>query len=173
MKGYTIPEPTLKHIVTSLNDFNQDLYGGNNIATEEMFQVKDILEQLAVILCEVWKKDALPTDLIQYCYMLFMSFADTSKFLELVCLERLRQNKLHPDTEHFMNNWFLIAMEEYGEMIREHNTISENRDKPSYKININLNKKADLFFTEVIQFCAVIVRYMELCQKHSETNETV
>ena len=93
------------------------------------------------------------TNILRYVrFILSKHFPDRTDtdYVEMIKVERQRQEVLHKNKGYTVFDYKLIMLEEYGEMIKEYN---------------NQNWKA--FEVEAVQLMAVVVRYIESvgCEK--------
>jgi hypothetical protein len=86
-----------------------------------------------------------------------------AEFLPDICKERNHQEQKHPDVSDFDKyDWLLIALEEYGEMVKAWNDMQEYiKTNSGTGELIDTTEHSKRFKDEAIQFASVIVRYLE------------
>ena len=114
--------------------------------------IEDVLPVLLDLLSEWYKRDVVD-EMLLLGYFICRHFGmSDDEFLSAIDLERARQDVLFPDVSKLTDRqWWLIATEEYGEIVQAYNDLLHGR----------FESMESIIIMETIQFVSVIVRYIE------------
>ena len=130
--SYEMKENVKKWVVELIDD------------TEKCLHYSEHLDNAAMLRVIMFQTNERPYKMMQVCYNIFRRYGySKEEFIERIEKERCRQEKLHPYDENI--DYAMIALEEYGEMIKAYNDNDENG-----------------LIEELIQFVSVIVRIQEI-----------